>query len=232
VISFIIPAHNEEALIARTIQAIADAAAHVNLSFEILVVDDSSSDRTADAARAAGARVVSAQVHQIAAARNAGAAAAAGDVLVFVDANTIVPAETLRQTLAALEAGCVAGGAPARLDTGAQWWAHLSWLPFQVGARVVRLPGGAYMFMTRQAFESAGRFDERYFAGEEIQLGRALKRVGRFRVVRHPVITSGRKFRILGFRGMTREWLKLARRGPAALRDRKHLGLWYDRHRD
>jgi GT2 family glycosyltransferase len=97
---------------------------------------------------------------------------------------------------------------------------------------LLRLPGGACMFMTREAFHAAGRFDERYFAGEEIHFARALKKVGPFRMAPHPVITSGRKFRLLGFRGMMREWARLAFHGPAALKDRKHLGLWYGPHRD
>lgn len=231
-ISFVIPAHNEDALIGQTIGAIRRAARALSLDFEIVVVDDASTDATASKAAAAGARVVRADVRQIAAARNAGADAASGDVLVFVDADTIVPIETMRQTVEALGRGYVAGGAPARLEETSQLWARLSWLPFQYGARILRLPGGAYMFMTRRAFDAAGRFDERYFAGEEIYLSRALKKVGRFRVVRHSVVTSGRKFRILGFRGMLREWLRLARHGPRALRDREHLGLWYGKHRD
>lgn len=97
---------------------------------------------------------------------------------------------------------------------------------------VLRMPGGAFMFMTRAAFDAAGGFDERYFASEEIHFARALKKVGRFAMVRPRVITSGRKFRLLGPKRMMREWFRLAVRGPAVLRNRKHLGLWYDTHRD
>lgn len=230
-VSFVIPAHNEEALIGETIGALAHAASRLELPYEIVVVDDASTDATAARATAAGARVVRAEVRQIAAARNAGAAAARGEILVFVDADTIVPVRTLRETIEAIARGYVAGGAPARLDPAAQPWARFAWLPFQYGGRILKLAGGAYMFTTRQAYESAGGFDERYFAGEEIYFGRALKRVGPFRVVRHPVVTSGRKFRILGFKGMLRQWFRLAIRGPRALRNRKHLGLWYEKHR-
>jgi GT2 family glycosyltransferase len=143
-----------------------------------------------------------------------------------------VTSAVLRDTMEALASGVIAGGAPARLDDGAPLWARVSWLPMQYGARIIRFPGGAFMFMTRAAFEAAGGFDERYFAGEEIHFARALKRVGRFRVIRHPVITSSRKFRLIGFRRMTREWFMLAVRGPRGLRRREGLGLWYDKHRD
>lgn len=233
-ISVVIPAHNEEALIGATLEALTAAlgALAPEGGFELVVVDDGSTDRTAEVARAAGARVVPANVRQIAAARNAGAAAAAGDLLFFVDADTIVPEVTLRDALAAVRDGASAGGAPATLAAGDARWAKAAWAPFQWGMILLRMPGGAFMFTTRAAFDAAGGFDERYFASEEIHLARALKKVGRFTMVRHPVITSGRKFRLLGFRGMIREWFRLAVRGPAVLRNRKHLGLWYDSHRD
>lgn len=233
-ISVVIPAHNEEALLGATIEAIQAAFASVRGAgpFEIVVVDDDSTDRTAAVAEAAGARVVPAKVRQIAAARNAGARAARGEWLIFVDADTLLPASTLQDTLAALRDGVSAGGAPGRLPPAEPLWARASWVPLQWGMILLNMPGGAYMFMTRAAFDAAGGFDERYFASEEIHLARALKKIGRFRMVRHPVVTSGRKFRLLGFRGMMRELTRLAVRGPRALRSRKHLGLWYDKHRD
>lgn len=233
-ISVVIPAHNEEALLAATLDTLACGlrALQPDGGFELIVVDDDSTDRTAEIGRAAGARVVSVRVRQIAAARNAGARASAGSALIFVDADTLVPVATLRDTLDALRGGAVAGGAPGRLPEGEPLWIRAAWAPFQWGMILLRMPGGAYMFMTRAAFDAAGGFDERYFASEEIHFARALKRVGPFRMLRRPVITSARKFRLLGFRGMMREWVRLALRGPAALKDRKHLGLWYDKHRD
>jgi glycosyltransferase involved in cell wall biosynthesis len=96
VISIIIPAHNEEALLGATLEALRAAIAGVDEPHEIVVVDDCSTDHTAEIARAHGARVVRADVHQIAAARNAGARAAAGEIFIFVDADTIVAAPILR----------------------------------------------------------------------------------------------------------------------------------------
>lgn len=230
--SFVIPAHNEEALIGSTLRALREAASECGEPFEIVVVDDDSTDRTAEIAAAEGARVVRVQLRQIAAVRNAGASAAAGGVLVFVDADTIVRAATLREVVEALGKGAVAGGAPARLPAADPFWARMVWEPFQWGAALLRMPGGAFMFATRAAFDAAGGFDEQYFAGEEIHFGRALKKVGPFRMLRHPVITSGRKFRLLGIRGTLRAWMQLAAHGPSVLRSRTHLGFWYDRHRD
>nr|MDQ3069786.1 glycosyl transferase family 2 [Acidobacteriota bacterium] len=86
-------------------------------------------------------------------------------------------------------------------------------------------------FMTRAAFDAAGGFDEEYFASEEIHLARKLKRLGPFRMVRPPVVTSGRKFTLLGFTGMMRAWAGIASRGRAGLKRREGLDLWYGKHR-
>src|SRR3954447_22566576 len=83
-VSFVIPAYNEEALLPRTLAALTAAARALAESFEIVVGDDASTDRTAQVAREHGARVVRVERRQIAAARNAGARAAAGELLVFI----------------------------------------------------------------------------------------------------------------------------------------------------
>lgn len=232
VISVIVPAHNEEALIGGTLDAILAAVRELREPFEIIVVDDDSTDRTAAIARERGATVVGVRSRQIAAARNAGAAAASGAVLCFVDADTRPTAAALKEAMAALRGGAVAGGALPGLMDDAPRWARGGWALMQRVAYALGMPGGSFMFATRDAFDRAGRFDERYFAGEEIDFTRRLKRVGRFVMVRGPVVTSGRKFRILGFRGLMAQLMRVLVRGPAAIRSRTHLDLWYGRHRD
>lgn len=71
-IAFVIPAHNEELLLGRTLGAVYDAAQTLTEPFEVVVVDDASTDRTAIVAREHGAQVVSVNHLQIAATRNAG----------------------------------------------------------------------------------------------------------------------------------------------------------------
>jgi len=226
-VSIVIPAHNEEDLLGATIGALTGVARALGRPFEIVVVDDDSTDRTAAVAAEAGARVVRVKLRHIAAVRNAGAAAARGEHLIFVDADTIVPPQTLGAAVEALEGGASAGGTHARLPAGEPWWARAGWAPFQWGMILLRLPGGAFMFMTRAAFDAAGGFDERFFASEEIHFARALRKTGRFVMVRPPVVTSARKFHALGAAGIMRQWLGMLVRGPRVLRSREHLGLWY-----
>src|SRR3989442_12350000 len=78
---------------------------------ELIVCDNNSDDRTAELARAAGARVVFEPVNQIARARNAGAARASGEWLIFVDADSAPSAELFLEVKKKIESGvCLAGG--------------------------------------------------------------------------------------------------------------------------
>src|ERR1043166_9115673 len=92
-ISFIVPAFNEEALIGKTVDAL-HAAARPFGEYETIAVDDASTDGTAHIAQEHGARVVGVALRQIAATRNAGARHAKGDIFIFVDADTILPEAT------------------------------------------------------------------------------------------------------------------------------------------
>ena len=94
-ISFIVPAHNEESCLPRTLQAIHDAARVTGQPYEIIVVDDASTDATAEVARQHNATVVPVNHRQIAATRNAvvtigGQTVAPGTILHLV-ANKPVP---------------------------------------------------------------------------------------------------------------------------------------------
>src|SRR5215468_6012534 len=104
-ISFVIPAYNEELLLGRTLDALNDAAGALAQPYEVIVVDDASTDRTAAVARERAARVVVVNHRQIAATRNAGAREAAGEMLIFVDADTLVTQAAVRAAVAAMQRG-------------------------------------------------------------------------------------------------------------------------------
>jgi len=78
VISFVVPAYNEERLLGRTLAALHAAGRELARTYELVVVDDASTDQTAAIADAAGARVVRGAWRQIARVRNAGARASTG----------------------------------------------------------------------------------------------------------------------------------------------------------
>ena len=103
-ISFIVPAFNEELELPSTLAAIRSAATSARQEYEIIVVDDASTDATAEVARGPDTQIVSINRRQIAAARNAGAHAARGNVLFFVDADTRINARHITDAIAALDA--------------------------------------------------------------------------------------------------------------------------------
>jgi glycosyltransferase involved in cell wall biosynthesis len=231
-VSIVVPAHNEAQVLAGTLEALQRAAASLDRPWEIVVVDDASTDATARIAGDAVARVVSVNLRHIAAVRNAGARAAHGDTLVFVDADTVVPPETLAAAVRALEAGAAGGGAHVAFDGPLPWYARPGTAATLGFLRLFTLAAGCFVFCTRRTFEAVGGFDERLFAAEEIAFSVAVKRVGRMVLVRPAVVTSARKFRTHSARELTRMTMAALHLGRR-MRSREHLHLWYgDRRHD
>lgn len=226
-LSVVIPAHDEARLLGGTLDALQCALRATGLCADVLVVDDASTDATADIARAHGARVLRVDLRHIAAARNAGARDTIAPRLLFLDADTRVGAGVLRAAMHALDAGAVGGGAAVRLDTRPGWLARIGIALSVLLFRTTRIAPGCFVFCTRAAFEAAGGFDERLYAAEDVAISRALRRQGRFVILREAVHTSARKLDTFPLREQAWLALKMALRGPRALRSRDALDLWY-----
>jgi glycosyltransferase involved in cell wall biosynthesis len=227
VISFIIPAHDEEALIGQTLSALHESAQALGELYEIVVANDASTDRTEAIALEHGARVISVNRRQIAATRNAGARAATGRFLIFVDADTVVTTQVLRAALRALRGGAVGGGCAVRLDGRLPVYAAILMRLLPPLLHAFGLAAGCFFFCTRQAYLTAGGFDETLYAGEEVAFGQRLKRQGRLIILREFVTSSGRKLRArttLQFLGIA---VRLALGGSNSLRRREGLEYWY-----
>lgn len=230
-VSFIIPAYNEERLLGATLSALAGAARGLGEPVEVIVVDDASTDRTAAVAAEHGARVVPVECRQIAATRNAGARAATGEMLVFVDADTIVTGSAVRAAVAAMRGGAAGGGCAFRFDGHVPRYGRVMAAVAVRLYRVVGLASGCFLFCTRAAFDAVGGFDESLFGAEEAAMSRALGRHGRFVVLRESVTTSGRKLRAHSGREVLGFMARLAFAGPKAVRRRDGLDLWYGKRR-
>lgn len=226
-VSFIVPAHNEEQHIGETLRAIRSAAAAAGEAYELIVVDDASDDRTSEIAASAGARVERVHYRQISRTRNAGARVASGDRFVFVDADTIVTNAAVRAALAAMDAGAAAGGATLRMDGRVPLYIHALLLVTAAVMRRKNWIAGCYVFCTREAFQAAGGFDESLFASEEIAFSKAVQQIGRVVILDEAVVTSGRKARSHSGWHLVRLLAAFVVRGQAMLRTREHLGLWY-----
>lgn len=230
VLSFIIPAYNEELELPATINAIrlaAGAQAH-----EIIVVDDASSDQTPQIAREAGAKLVSINRRQIAAARNAGAHAAQGDFLFFVDADTRINDKHVTGALDALEQSYSGGGARVAVAGTIPVWARLCLKLFCAIYFGLGFGAGAFLFTTRNNYDAIGGFDEKLFVGEEIYFSIALRKLGKFKILREPILTSGRKLRMYSAGQIWRHTARVIFTGPRVARSRDGLEIWYDGKRE
>jgi glycosyltransferase involved in cell wall biosynthesis len=235
-ISVVVPAFNEERLLAGSLAAIREAMSVFN-DAELIVCDNNSTDRTAQIARSAGAKVVFEPVNQIARARNTGAAQARGDWLVFVDADSYPSEDLFRETAEAIQSGhCVAGGATVTLESADPairfWVAAWNFL-----SRRARWAAGSFIFCEAAAFRRLGGFSQDLYAGEEIELFKRLKRLARRErraiviLHRHPLRTSARKAQLYTKREHFLFMLKTLLVGGRNLRSRESCYAWYDGRR-
>src|SRR6266545_172107 len=231
-ISFIIPAYNEELELSATLGAIHAAASSAGQPWEIIVVDDASTDATPEIAAQTGAKVIRINRRQIAAARNAGARAAQGEYLFFVDADTRIDRTHVTEAMALLEAGYTGGSARGVMDGFIPLWSRIFLRAFCTLYFGLNLGAGAFLFTTRRNFQATGGFDEQYFAGEEVYFSLALRKLGRFKVLREPVLTSGRKLRMYSAKEILGTLFIMIVGGPRMARSRARLGMWYDGKRE
>jgi len=199
-VSIIIPTLNE----ARSIGAALGAAARAGGSVELIVVDGGSTDGTAEAARAAGARVVAAERGR-GAQLHAGARAARGRALWFLHADTLAPEGGADAIVAALADPRVAGGNfSVRFDGEARAARFLTWLYPQL-RRLGLCYGDSGIFVRREAYERAGGFKP-FPIFEDLELLRALWRQGRVVHLAAEVVTSSRRFEGRSFTWTFTRW--------------------------
>jgi glycosyltransferase involved in cell wall biosynthesis len=239
-VSVIVPAFNEERLLAgslRSIRAAMEAFAQWGWRSELIVCDNNSTDRTAEIARGAGARVVFEPVNQISRARNTGARQASGEWLVFVDADSAPSRELLSDVAAQIRGGrALAGGSTVRYESSSRGIALLTGA-WNLLSRSMRWAAGSFIFCEAAAFREARGFSEALYASEEIDLFVRLKRLARRRgkkiaiLHRHPLRTSDRKLRLYSMWSFAGFAARTIVTGGRTLRSRTDCFVWYDGRR-
>lgn len=240
-ISIIIPAFNEAKLLPRTLAALDDARNAFTArgwASEVIVCDNNSTDGTGDLARARGARVVFEPHNQIARARNAGAAAADGDWLLFLDADSVPTRELLAEASDLVARGdTLFIGACVRLDGEVGLVAKAFLHGWNLLSRTLRWMAGSFVLVETAAFREVGGFSLQLYAGEELDLSRRLKQLARRRgrrvaiLRRHALESSARRIRFTTHREMLRFLLRATWRPRATPMSREACAMWYDGRR-
>ncbi len=238
-ISIIMPAYNEEKLIVRSLHCVKSAArvlSEFGWRHELIVVNNNSSDQTAELAGNEGAQVVFEPVNQISRARNRGAKAAKGDWLVFIDADSYPTAGLFKDMAGKILSGRYIGGGTELIFDNTSLVSHLSVL-WNMLTRITRWAAGSFVFCGRDDFNRVGGFSLDMFVSEEIHLSNALKKLGRktgreFTIIRnHPLLSSGRKTELY----TPGEWFYFlwitCRRPLKWMKNRRSCTLWYDGRR-
>lgn len=211
--SIVIPAYNEEFELPRTLHAFDTAIGRYRAGggggeFEFILVDNASTDRTAQIAAEWGARVVFEPYRQIARARNTGARAATGELLITCDADSRPHPDIFLTIDRRFTARVFAMG--VRIWALDIRWSYLpSFLVLNLIIGVGRFPAGMFI-LRRNDFLELGGFDERLYALEDVNLSRRIKaRAHELRMQvkilwRQPIYTSTRKFRMVRMRDFFR----------------------------
>ncbi|MCI0567562.1 MAG: TIGR04283 family arsenosugar biosynthesis glycosyltransferase [Acidobacteria bacterium] len=191
IVSIVIPTFNEaEAISAQVLRCLA-----LNPRPEVIVVDGASDDGTLARAQVAGARTLAAPIRGRAHQMNAGVAIATGDILVFLHADVMLPQAAYAEMRKALLEAEVIGGAFRRRFDHPSLLLHLDCRLADLRGRLFGIfLGDQVMFIRREVFCHLGGFPEiRLF--EDLALSRRMAAYGATRMVRSPVIASGRRFR-------------------------------------
>jgi len=204
-ISVIVPVLNEAKSIAATLQALA-----LLQPYETIVVDGGSHDMTRDIAAARGGKIIAADRGR-ARQMNRGAQEASGDVLLFLHADTRLPATAFTDIAGALgHPRCVGGRFDVMLD-GSHWMLPLVARLISYRSRLSKVgTGDQALFVRRQVFQRMGGFPDIPLM-EDIAFCRALKCLGEIACLRSRVVTSARRWEVDGvWRTILRMWtLKL-----------------------
>jgi glycosyltransferase involved in cell wall biosynthesis len=231
-ISLVVPAHNESAFLPACLEAARQAAGRVDSGVEIIVVLNRCTDDTEKIALRHGCVIVREDAKNLSIIRNAGVAAATGEIIVTCDADSRMHPDSFKEIRKRLDSGKVIGGGAMVLPE--------RWSPGILASGLAILPYLAFtgvsfglFWCLKRDFEEIGGFDTRFVSVEDVDFARRLKAHGRQTgrswgtLVRIPLITSCRKFDQFG------DWYLF--RNPAFVRkifrgdDRKAADqFWYD----
>jgi glycosyltransferase involved in cell wall biosynthesis len=206
-VSVIVPAHNEEAYLRDTLRAL---QAQRYPRFEIVVVANGCSDGTANVARNHCDRLIVISQKGISLSRNLGARMAQGDILVFLDADTILRPDALKVISRQFTRNYAAGTLKARPDPARWFYLLLYFFKNLMHQSRVHKGSVGVIICWKDFFESAGGFDESLHVMENSALIEKMQTYGKYRFVNQTfATTSMRRYEKKGFHRTVGLWVKL-----------------------
>lgn len=202
----VIPAHNEEKYIGKCLRAVISASKYVYPdTVEIIVVANRCNDKTYAIAKHYGAKVLINNDKCISAIRNTGVKAANGEIVVTIDADSLMTKKSLSEIKEKLESGrYIGGGTNIKFDRMSLGIA-VSCMYVAANLIPIMLKNGGYLsgamfWFYKKDFEAIGGFDESLISLEDMDLAKRLRAYGKkkgkkYGTLKHSyVLTSSRKF--------------------------------------
>lgn len=235
-ISLVIPAYNEEKYLARSLESVVKAreAYYRPSLIEVIVADNGSTDNTRKIARSFGADVVLEMERRIASVRNKGAASATGDIVGFLDADSLVTPNIFNSIDEVMSSGrYIGGGTDVRVERSSLGILCTYGITVVPAKHLLGVMGGL-IFTTREAFEEIGGFDTSLYCAEDSKFILSLKKYGKrhgkkFKIITDAfVTTSSRAFDKFGDWYYFKNLPRIALKAKTAFRDMNISGkFWY-----
>lgn len=203
--SVVIPAHNEEKYIGRCLKSIILASGEVSDKVEMIVVANRCTDRTAAIAKRLGAKVINNSDKCISSIRNAGVRCSSGQIVVTIDADSIMHKTALAEIKELLRSGEYIGGGAIpmfdRMSLGiAVSGAYVAFNLLPVMMKSGGFLSGTMFWFRRRDFDRIGGFDESLVSLEDMDFAKRLKALSKRygkkygTLKKGVVLTSSRKF--------------------------------------
>jgi glycosyltransferase involved in cell wall biosynthesis len=206
-ISVVIPAHNEERYLGATLEALQQQDYSW---FEVVVVANGCTDATPDVARGRCHRLIVLSQKSLGVSRNLGARMAKGDILVFLDADTLLNPSALKTIARQFMPEHAAGTIKGKPDVGRFHYKLIYFLKNFEHRTQFHHGSSGVILCWRENFIRAGGFDERLEVRENSELIWRLRRFGKYKYIHSAVATTSmRRYDQQGWRRIVWLWCKL-----------------------
>ncbi|MGC8812009.1 MAG: glycosyltransferase [Candidatus Aenigmatarchaeota archaeon] len=201
-VSVIIPTLNEEKLVENCLKSVKNQ--DYEGKYEIIVADGKSKDRTVEIAKKYADKIVVAEKRGIAVGRNAGAKVAKGEILLFVDADTILCFNVLSEISKAFKARNVVGVSCPVIPLSSKvsdfliYWIYDQLAKASIKTRNPHIAGMCCAYR-KDAFEKVGGFNEKLKVYEDVDLSKRISKFGKIVFIESTMaLTSPRRIEAWG----------------------------------